>query len=167
MNHVAIAAGLITLLAIGGCPRACETLAPDGAAKGPDVAAISTVVKALYGMHGRGRIIFLGSDDGSVDSQLLALAGAAVQEEVGVRVLPESTADRSDPSLPALTPKDPETGEIGISIRLGRFRVTSENRLEVSGWVIVSGLNAQEYQIVLERSEDSWVIIEMQPGAVA
>jgi hypothetical protein len=159
--------GLLTLLAAGGCPLTNDTGPPDGVSVGPDVTAISTVVKALYGLHGRGRIIFLGSDDGSVDSDMLAQAGTAVQEELGVRVLPESAADRSDLSLPVLTPKDPETGETGISIQLGRFRVEGDNRLAVSAWAILSGLNAQEYDIVLERAADGWVIVQMNEGAVA
>jgi len=162
-NRFVRAVGLLPLLTVGGC---CPPPPPPEPTE-PDVAAISTVVKALYGMHGRGRIIFLGSDDGSVDSDMLAQAGTAVQEELGVRVLPESAADRSDFSLPALTPKDPKTGELGVSIQLGRFRVQGDNHLAVSAWAILSGLNAQEYEIVLKRSGDGWEIELMQEGAVA
>lgn len=160
-------AGLLTLLLAGGCPFTSERSQSDGVLAEPDVGAISTVVKALYRMHGRGRIIFLGSDDGTVDSETLAQAGSAIAAELGVRVLPESAADRSDPTLPVRTPKDPETGELGISIEVDWFRVESEKRLAVSAWAVLSGLNAQEYDIVLERSGEDWVIVEMESGAVS
>ena len=142
-------------------------MTPVNVVTGPDVAAISTVVKTLYGLHGRGRIIFLGSDDGSVDSDLLAQAGTAVQEDLGVRVLPESAADRSDLSLPIYTPKDPATGEVGISIALGRFRVEGDGRLAVSAWAVLSGLNGQGYDIVLEHAGNGWVITEMTEDGVS
>lgn len=151
------------VLQAGGCP----SVTPSDVVAGPDLTAISTVVKAIYGMHGRGQIIFLGSDDDGVDSELLAQAGAIVQDELGVRVLPDSAADRSDLSLPPLTPKDPETGEVGISIRLGRFRVEEDGRLSVSAWAIRSGRDAQGYDVVLERSSDGWAVVQMSEDGVA
>ncbi len=137
----------LSLLSLAGCPP-ITSVTP---VTGPDVAAIVTVVKALYADEGR--IIFLGSGDGSVSSELLAQAGAVVQDELGVRVLPESAADRSDLSLPVLTPKDPLTGELGVSIDLRRFRVAGAGRLAVSAWYGRSGLDGQGYEIVLERVE--------------
>jgi hypothetical protein len=150
----------LAVLCLGGCP-----LAPVQPSTGPDVAAVVTVVKALYADPGR--IIFLGSTDGSVAGELLAQAGAVVQEELGVRVLPESAADRSDLSLPVLTPKDPETGELGVSIDLLRFQAARPDRLTVSAWYARSGLGGQGYEITLERTLAGWVIVQMEEGGVA
>jgi hypothetical protein len=152
---------LVSLLSVAGCPP----VLPVDPVTGPDVAAVVTVVKAVYA--DQGRIIFLGSDDGSVDSELLAQAGAVVEAELGVRVLPESAADRSDLSLPVLTPKDPATGELGVSIDLGQFRVVGPDRLAVSAWYGHSGLDGQGYDIVLERAGDGWVIVQMDEDGVA
>jgi hypothetical protein len=151
---------LVSLLALGGCPSP----APVDPTTEPDLAAVVTVVEAVY--SGQGQVIFLGSDDGSVDAELLAQAGAVVQAELSVRVLPESAADRSDPSL-LLVPKDPATGELGVSIALNQFRVVGSGRLAVTAWEIRSGLDAQEYDIVLERAGSGWVIVQMDEGAVA
>jgi hypothetical protein len=156
-----LGAVLLSLLAVAGCPP----VMPVDRVTGPDVAAVVTVVKAVY--RDQGRIIFLGSADGSVDSALLAEAETGLQADLGVRVLPDSAADRSDLSLPVLTPKDPATGEVGVAIELDQFQVVGPGRLAVTGWYARSGLDAQGYDIVLERAGDGWVIVQMNEGAVA
>jgi hypothetical protein len=154
---------LLTMMA--GCP-ALSPVDADGYAE-PDVATIAMVVKHVYGLQGRGRIIFLGADEDAVQSEALTQAGAVVEADLGVRVLPESAADRSDLSLPAFTPVDPETGEIGVSINVGRFRLTDDGKLEVSAGAVLSGVSGQGYDFVLEQVGESWTIVSMTESWVA
>lgn len=132
-----------------------------------NVAVIATVVKDVYGFQGRGRIIFLDAEEDALDTETLSQAGLLVESELGVRVLPESVADRSDLSLPVLTPVDPETGDIGISIRLGRFRLGDDGRLRVEVGTIRSGLDGRGFDYTLERASEGWVITSVTDTWVA
>ena len=153
---------------MAGCPlldHLAET--PLSLDRQANVAVIATVVKNVYGFQGRGRIIFLGAEQGALDTETLAQARSLVESELGVRVLPQSAADRSDLSLPVLTPVDPETGDIGISISLGRFNLGDDGRLRVEVGATRSGLDGQGYEYVLERAGEGWVIISVTETWVA
>ena len=159
---------LVVGLLPAGCPLVDDPAGPTVSLdREANVAVIATVVKNVYGFQGRGRIIFLGAEQGALDSETLAQAGSLVESELGVRVLPESAADRSDLSLPVLTPVDPQTGDIGISIRLGRFNLGDDGRLRVEVGAIRSGLDGQGYDYVLERASEGWVIISVAETWVA
>lgn len=150
------------LLLSGGCPF--DTFPPPG----PDVGAITTVLKYAYGSSGAARkVIFLASDEEGTTVELVDEAAKRVEDELGVRVLPASLADRSSLTLPALTPVDPDTGEPGVEIRLGRFRVDEAGRLLVPVGVTLSGLNARGFEYTLERRGDRWIIIDVRETWVA
>jgi len=156
---------LVTLLSGWNCmrlPNDDDRAPPPNV---PNIPTIITVVKHAYRMEGHGRIVFLAAPD--VDGSMLTAACGALENDLGVKVRPEEHADRTDPDLPALTPVLPETGEIGISIRLGRFNLAEDGRLHVTVSFARSGLDGGDLDYVLERAGDEWSITDVVPGAVA
>ena len=143
---------------ITGCAQMDSPAA--SAPKGPDLAAIITVVEDVYATEGRGRMIFLGTVDDTIDEADLQQARTRLEAGLGIAVKDDSEADRSDPALPALTPVDPETGEIGISIYLGRFTVDGDARLRVEATFARSGLDGMVVEYVLESTPQGWNITE-------
>ena len=133
---------------------------PDGNTE-PDLAAITTVVKDVYRSEGQRRIIFLGTDEPEAfGANTLAQARSQLEDDLGVTVRPESEADRTDLSLPALTPVLPETGEMGISISLARFRLDEAGNLRVQVTFARSGLDGAVLEYVLTLGEQGWTIID-------
>jgi len=130
---------------------------------GPDLAAITTVVKDVYRQEGQSRMIFLAVEE-PVDDTLLE---ETLEQDLGVNVRPESEADRTDPSLPVLTPKLPETGEIGISIQLGRLSLADDGKLHVTVLFARCGLDGGSFEYVLERTDAGWSIADVIPRGQA
>ncbi len=158
---------VIGLLVVGSFLHAGCPFEPP-ASPGPDVAAITTVLKYAYASSGADRkIIFFAADREAIGADLLDEATRQIQDDLGVRVLPADAADRSTLSLPALTPVDPETGEPGVEIRLGRFRVDEQGRLSVPVDIALSGLNGYSYEYVLKRHDGTWVIVDVELTGVA
>lgn len=125
----------------------------------PDVAAIVTVVNDVYKGEGRGRIVFLEADE--LGGPMAAEARAALEAALRVKVRPLAEADLSDPALPALTPVLPDTGEIGVSISLGRFFADGAGRLRVTVTVARSGLDGVVLHYVIERSNGGWLVADV------
>ena len=65
-----------------------------------DMVAILTVVEDVYAAQGRGRMIFLGTYDNSIDEAQLRQARMHLQTDLEVTVKDASEADLSDPTLP-------------------------------------------------------------------
>ena len=125
-----------------------------------DVVPITTVVKDIFGREGQGRIIFLKADGAAenIENAMSCLAA-----DLQTRVLPESEAERAiDDSLPVLTPFDPKTGEIGISIILGRFTLTEQGNLTVGVSFERSGLDGAAYEYVLEPMDGGWSVLSVK-----
>ena len=143
----------------------------------PDLAAIVKVVNDVYRTQGFDRpVLFL--DTGEVCDSILPTCDppgggifpalkTQLETDLQVKVRPFSEADFSDPFLPALTPVLPETGEVGVSIRLGRFSVDDVGRLSVSVSVARSGLDGVGIDYKLERGDDGWIIVEARLAWVA
>ena len=160
----------------------CSTTPPDRTATNPpdrtatnppdttaayDVGAIAVVVEDVYRNHGAQRMIFLGSDDENMDGVMLERARSVIADKLRVKVSPEQDADRSNPDLPVLTPFDPETGEIGISISLGRFEVDGEGRWHVLASYARSGIDGAGLTYTLERDGSDWVIVAVEVAFVS
>ena len=60
-----------------------------------------------------------------------------------------SEADFSDPSVPALTPVLCETGEVGVSVSLGRFTEDDQGQLHVDVSVARSGLDGAAGKVMV------------------
>ena len=125
----------------------------------PDVAAIVTVVNDVYEGEGHGRIVFLEANE--LGGAMAAEARSALEAALHVKVRPLVEAELTDPSLPALTPVLPETGEIGVSISLGRFFADRAGRLRVTVTVARSGLDGVVLDYVIERSNGGWLVVDV------
>ncbi len=129
--------------------------------------AMITVVEDVYATQGRGRMIFLGTYGDSIDEAELRQARMHLQTDLGVPVKDDSEADRSDPTLPALTPVDPETGEIGISIFLGPLTIDEDGRTRIEVSFARSGLDGMVIGYVLESAPEGWKIIDRTTLAIS
>ena len=136
----------------------------------PDLAAIVKVVSDVYRTQGFDRpVLFL--DTGEVCDSILPSCAppngglspalkSQLEMALQVKVLSLSEADLTDPSVPALTPVLPETGEVGVSVSLGRFSVDEEGLLRVRVSVARSGLDGSFIEYVLEPTDDGWGVRE-------
>ena len=136
----------------------------------PDWEAIATVVNDVYRTQGFERpVLFLDTDevcdsvspscippDGDIDPELKR----ALETELRVKVRPPSAACLTEPSVPALTPVLCETGEVGVSVSLGRFSVDDEGRLRVNVSAARSGLDGVGLEYTLESDGERWAIID-------
>ena len=159
--------GLIVALVLAQGCTVVPIVSPDTQ---PDLAAIVKVVNDVYRTQGFDRpVLFL--DAGEVCDSILpncvppdggVFPALKTQLETGlqVKVRAFSEADFSEPFLPALTPVLSETGEVGVSISLGRFSVDEEGLLRVSVSVARSGLDGAFIEYVLESAGDGWTISE-------
>ena len=133
----------------------------------PDLELIVTVVSDVYRGAGQGRIIFLGADDETIEEGMLSAAGNLLEQELRVKVRPESEADRGSLTLPVMTPVLLETGEIGISISLGRFSLDEQGWIHVDVSYARSGLDGAIFAYTLQPTEEGWAIVDVQLTAVA
>lgn len=124
---------IVALVLVPGC---CAVVPKASSDVQPDLAAIVKVVNDVYRTQGFERpVLFL--DTGEVCDSILPLRvppdggifpalKTQLETDLQVKVRPLSEADFNDPSVAALTPVLPETGEVGVSISLGRFSVDEE-----------------------------------------
>ena len=157
----ALGVGCSELLdAVGGgeCPEK---------ATGVDPAAVATVLEHIYAV-GHGRVVFLEVASDVMDAEEVAEFRAALAERLGVGVYPPEEADRSvDPSLPVLTPRHRETGEIGITLLVDRAVQDEAGRWVLSVGYVRSGLDAQGFDFTLELADDGWRVVDIRETWVA
>ncbi len=166
---------VVALVLVPGCPFLPDTSLDVQ----PDMKAIVAVVAAAYGHEGDDRlVVFPDTSDicGSVspdceptepdglDAGLKERIEAGILLETGKvrKVRAPSEACYDDLSLPALTPVLCGTGEIGVSVSLGRFREQGDG-WHVNVTVARSGLDGAFIEYVLEPADDGWTIIEPSP----
>jgi len=138
----------------------------------PDLGAIVKVVNDVYLTEGFDRpVLFL--DTGEVcdsvlpscvppDGGIFPALKTQLETDLQVKVRPLSEADLGDLSVPALTPVLPETGEVGVSVALGRFREQGDG-WHVTVTVARSELDGAFIEYVLEPAGDGWTIMEPSP----
>lgn len=159
--------GLIVALALAQGCAVVPDASPDVQ---PDLAAIVKVVNDVYRTQGFERpVLFL--DTGEVcdsilppcvppDGGIFPALKTQLETDLHVKVRSLCEADLTDPSVPALTPVLPETGEVGVSVSLGRFSVDEGGLLRVRVSVARSGLDGAFIEYVLEPADDGWTIRE-------
>lgn len=141
------------LVAVTGC----ELVPPQGQ---PDAAAIATIVQAVYGDPVGAPTLFLGADDEA--NPLWADARSFVAAKVHAKVLSLSDRVFADGG-PPYTPLDPDTGQAGVTVALGRFNVESGGQLRVTvSFVRQVGAERGCREFVLARNGGSWTIINEQ-----
>ena len=151
----------LALVALGtaGCTGCWlfNPLASDGTE--PDLSAIATVVKDVYRTQGQGRIIFLGTQESDLEDSTLVAARTVLQDDLKVNVRPEADAVYSAPDAPLFTPVLAGSGELGVSIRLGRFRLGDDGRTTVTVFWNRSCGERGDIDYLLERDEQGWLIL--------
>jgi hypothetical protein len=158
------------IVAVVGCGTVSEPSSHQPPA-GPDWKAIATVVGEAYRTEGQARpVVFVDTGevcdsvapscippDGDIDPELKSV----LETELRVKVRPPSAACLTEPSVPALTPVLCETGEVGVTVSLGRFTEDDQGRLHVDVSVARSGLDGAFVEYVLEPAEDGWTVSEV------
>jgi len=96
--------------------------------------------------------------DGDIDPELKSV----LETELRVKVRPPLAACLTDPSVPALTPVLCETGEVGVTVSLGRFTEDDQGQLHVDVSVVHSGLDGVGFEYTLEPAEEGWTIIDVR-----
>ncbi len=159
---LALLVGLAALQLLGGC-------GVQGASVGPgtvDSPSPATALKAAYELEGQNRdVVFLEASD--LDGDELAQLMAELSAALGVEVLPAEAAVRSDPDLPALTPLDPDTGRIGVSLTLWEITETEPGRYEAVVSYARSGLDGGELVLYLEPGTAGWSVVDHTDGPQA
>lgn len=165
--------GLITILSGQGCmiPQFADSDAE------ANLDAIGLVLSAAYTEGGFDRSVLfveIGDACDSIagecaqnESRLPESVKAVLEVTLGVKVHPNSEADRTSPDFPVLTPVLPETGEVGVYVRLGRFRATEDGLLEVPVDILRSGLNGELTTFTLENMGNGWVVRNIVVNAIA
>jgi len=131
-----------------------------------DPVGVATVLEHIYAV-GRGRVVFLEVASDVMDAEEVPELRAALAERLGVSVYPPEEAERSDPALPAGTPKHRETGEIGMGLLVERAVQDDLGRWVLSVGYVRSGLDAQGFDFTLELADDGWRVVDIRETWVA
>lgn len=150
----------VALLGLSGC--GAQAVLPSGSS--PDAPSPTLVLKAVYELEGRQRpVIFLDAYDLPDDEFDQVMAELEV--ELRVDVLPAEAAFRGDPDLPALTPVDPDTGQVGVSLTLHEITEISPSEYEAIVSYARSGLDGGDVILLLQRRANRWSVVEHIVGA--
>ena len=149
---------MLTFL-LTGC-GAQYAVSSGGSAAAPQAAV---PLRAVYESEGRDRaVVFvdvMGASENELDQVIEDLSA-----ELEVGVLPGEAAFRADPELPALTPIDPDTGEIGISLTLESMICLDRDRYEATVLYARSGLDGGYLTLVLEHEAGDWFVADVLRG---
>ncbi|MHC4064185.1 MAG: hypothetical protein ACYSUI_06740 [Planctomycetota bacterium] len=158
----AVLIGAAAMALLGGCGM--QTVAPG--ADSADAPAAALPLRVVYEAEGDGRAVLFVDVAGATQEELDQII-TDLSAELDADILPGGAAFRSDPDLPALTPIDPDTGLIGVSLTLDRMAPVSPNRYEATVKYARSGLDGGFLTVVLERAADEWMVIQQIRGPQA
>ena len=117
------------------------------------------LLEAAYEVEGDARtIVFVDVDGASADELLDIMVELA--ETVDAEILPADVAFRGDPDLPALTPVDPETGQVGVSLTLRGITRLADDEYEATVSFARSGLDGGDLVLVVMWAGDGWTVVE-------
>ncbi|MCP4249056.1 MAG: hypothetical protein GY778_18585 [bacterium] len=142
-----------------GAPAGLSGTAADNdgsAGESPDAA---TLLEAAYDAEGDARTVVFVDVDGATADELNDVM-VALAETVDAEILPSEVAFRGDPDLPALTPIDPETGQVGVSLTLRGITRLGDDEYEATVSFARSGLDGGELVLVVAREEDGWAVVD-------
>lgn len=164
------AAALVGAVGCGLLPWRAPSPPPDVQ---PDMNAIVMVISNAYDKAGEDReVVFLDTigvcavlpetcdpPDGEVSAEFKDNLEATLQK----KVLSLSEACFVDPSLPSLMPTDCETGEVGVSISIGRLGEDTDGYWHVDVTIALSSVDSTTLEYILERGEAAWTILVPAP----
>jgi hypothetical protein len=118
---------------------------------------------AAYELEGQDRpLIFL--DLGAESDAGFEEVADELATAFSVEVLPAETAFRGDLDLPALTPIDPESGQVGISLTLDEMVPVEDRRYEATVRYARNGLDGGSIVFILEQQGRDWTVVEQFYG---
>jgi hypothetical protein len=82
---------------------------------------------------------------------------------LGIVVRHANEADRSDPDLPALTPTDPSTGDVGVVLRVVSVESMQDNACAVAVTYARSGRDGGAVTLHLVCTDAGWSIADVWP----
>ena len=86
-----------------------------------------------------------------------------LSESLALPVLSIDEADYSDPDLPALTPVDPQSGKVGVSVWLELQQRQLDGSLLVVGGFARNGLDGMIFEFLLMADNSGWDIVDASP----
>ncbi|HUU85202.1 MAG TPA: hypothetical protein VM243_17010 [Phycisphaerae bacterium] len=153
-----IAAGALPawagLLMLGGC----GVQSPFSGGGAAEPAPALPLIAAYEAEGGDRSVIFL--ELGTALEDRYAELADDLAGEFDVDVLPVESAFRGDLNLPALTPIDPETGSVGVSLTLEEMLPIEDGQYEATVRYARSGLDGGSVTFILEQQDTDWVIVE-------
>ena len=153
-------AALAALVVLGGC--GAQAVVSSGSSLAAPSPAL--ILKTAYELEGQQRqVIFLDAYE-LPDDRLDELMDE-LEAELRVDVLPAEAAFRGDPDLPALTPIDPQTGEVGVSLILHDITEIDPDEYEATVSYARSGLDGGDLILILERQAAGWAVVAHFRGA--
>jgi len=154
-------------LVIGACGVQPATQAPLVMGDGPDDEPVEVAaLKAAYVHEGAGRSTVFVDIAGATDAEIEEIADR-LSAELGVIVRHSDEALRDDPDLPALTPYDSKTGEVGVVLRLDDVTPTDSECYEVDVTYARSGLDGGSVSLTLVLESGEWVAQGGEQTAIA
>ncbi len=156
----------VSLLLLGGC-GAQQGLGPGtaaGALAAPEAPDASLPLKAAYELEGERREVIFLEVAGASDDAYNRIADDLF-DELSVDVLPAEDAFRGELDLPALTPVDPETGLVGVSLTLREMAAADDGEYTATVSFARSGLDGGDITFVLHRAEQGWSVAEYSHGS--
>jgi len=157
------------LLIVTGCGASAGLAGSSGTVAASTAAGDPVKVAALraaYDLEGSERAVVFLAVTGATDTEYAEIADALF-EALDVDVVPAEQADRASPDLPALTPVDPETGAVGVSLTLLEVTPVDEERFEATVRYARSGLDGGELSLTVAPGDDgAWAVTEYAHGSI-
>jgi hypothetical protein len=136
------------------------------ATSSPPVGVEVAALKAAYELEGHQRpVLFVevaGASPVEFDDIVAQLETAL---NVIVRATPEAVRDH--PDLPLLTPYDPQSGQLGVVLRVDRTTPLEADTYQVDIVYSRSGLDGGSLSVTVTQSASEWNVADVDVTAVA
>lgn len=128
----------------------------------PDLPVITEALESAWQAEGHGRVVFLGTEAGSLDDASLAEAMALLSAALQTPVCPESEAELGHPDYPLLTPVLASTGQPGVMMRVTCLAPGSDGTWLMR--VLLSRSCSERMEIEYRLAQDGcvWTIVDCQ-----
>lgn len=148
------------ILFCAGCDLLPACIA--GASDSPDLPVITEALESAWQAEGHGRVVFLGTEAGSLDDASLAEAMALLSAALQTSVCPESDAELTHPDYPLLTPVLASTGQPGVMMRVTCLSPESDRTWLMRVLLSRSCSERMEIEYRLTQEGCAWAIVDCQ-----
>lgn len=133
-----------------------------GASDSPDLPVITEALESAWQAEGHGRVVFLGTEAGSLDDASLTEAMALLSAALQTPVCPESEAELTHPDYPLLTPVLASTGQPGVMTRVTCLAPGSDGTWLMRMLLARSRSERMEIEFRLAQEGCVWTIVDCQ-----